>query len=531
MNHMKETSLYLIAIGLFLFIGASTPFNLPSLHYDEVNYVPLIFHWPSNLTPVEIFSIPLMIDAHNGALKLWLMSPVLHQFGLHPAVVRISSLFIAFLGIIIVTFAVRKRFGLWPAILSIFLLCIDTGLIHHARTDFGPTAISFLFRCITLYFFISYVTTGRQLHFYAIFFLLGLGIWDNCYFVFFGIALLAAVLYIRPYLLMATPKKIAYSLASFLLGLFPWILWNVQWKFLSIKSINFSLKYFLPSFIWKNFLMAVQTWRSFYPSPIYFPDKIGHFGYNCKANMLFEIFFVLAVIAIGIKIWKRPKKLFTDPLIPALLTLFLTHLALLIVFIPNLESRHAIGLAPLPQILVALMIWPICSAISHRANIQKTAVSMIIIPLFLGGIYSLVNYRSTILRMHGRTLFSTSMYALAHNLRDLPAKPIWVADWGISNQLQFLMPDCADYIQELFGNPDNKFSATLQIEKIRKIKSGDYLITHSGPENIIINSSDDIKTVLESALLVPYLLFTVEDQDKMPYLFVFRLEDSIRDTD
>src|SRR3954451_6365642 len=125
-------------LGFFLMGLLFLPYL--GFEYDEVMFVPLIFHPSKSLFAARISHrfIPLMQMSYIGALKIWLYSLLFKFWRPGPYSVRVPVLFLASLTVLLVAETVRKRGSSRAGVFTGALLATDITFLLCSTFDWGP---------------------------------------------------------------------------------------------------------------------------------------------------------------------------------------------------------------------------------------------------------------------------------------------------------------------------------------------------------------------------------------------------------
>jgi hypothetical protein len=235
--------------------------------YDEVAFVPLIFHPNRSLFAARIFHrfIPLMQMSYAGALKTWLYAPLMNFWrpGLYS--VRLPTLVLASLTVVLVGETVRRRGSSRAALFTVALLATDISFLLCSTFDWGPVVIQNFLLASSLYLILVRRATAFGLPLAA--FALGLALWDKAIFLWILSALcLAAVIFGLGVLRReANLKRFVGAALAFAVGISPLIVYNVKRRNQTLSSnAHFSFADVPPKFTVAQFALNGQAFPNFF---------------------------------------------------------------------------------------------------------------------------------------------------------------------------------------------------------------------------------------------------------------------------
>lgn len=205
-----------IVCSVYFLYFACSFLDRPGYFPDEFIFAPVSLHILGERgIPVQIghtlFGAPLTyVPLYCGALKAYLMAPVIALFGTGLEALRLPMILLALATALGVWLFARRRIGEWPAAALLVLMTADPAFIFQAKVDWGPMVLGNLFKLLAVALFIRFVErpgTGRAA---ALLAACAFGLWDKSNFAFFMIALGVAgpVFFARPILAWAGERPL-----------------------------------------------------------------------------------------------------------------------------------------------------------------------------------------------------------------------------------------------------------------------------------------------------------------------------------
>src|SRR4051812_4395697 len=242
---------------------------LPRLgfEYDEVMFVPLIFHPDRSLFVARIWHhfVPLMQMSYIGALKTWLYWPLIKLW--HPGVysVRLPVLILATFTVFLVAETVRRRGSRQAAIFTGALLATDINFLLGSTFDWGPVVIQNFLLSLALYLIL--VRRKTIFGFPLAAFALGLALWDKAIFlwIFIGLCVSGAVFGFGALRREATLKKLVAVAIAFTVAIYPLIVYNVKRRNQTLgNNAHFTFAEVRPKFTFVRIALNGQAFKDFF---------------------------------------------------------------------------------------------------------------------------------------------------------------------------------------------------------------------------------------------------------------------------
>ena len=248
MNHLARRSLVWLVIFLsclgFVLSGCVL-LHYPGIEDDEALLAGPIYSPVARDFRIRIFhrDIPLMAMDYVGALKSWLYWPIFRLFKPSDWSLRFPVLLLGALTIWLFYLLLHRVAGTRAAVAGCLLLSTDASFLLTTEFDWGPVAIQHLMLAAACLCLIEFARTGSRKFLGAGFFALGLGLWDKTIFAWLIGGLVVATLAVFPRQVLArvTTKNLATAIAGFLLGVWPFAVFNARHDWRSIRNnVSFS---------------------------------------------------------------------------------------------------------------------------------------------------------------------------------------------------------------------------------------------------------------------------------------------------
>ncbi len=221
---------YLVVAVAFAYFAYATLAEIarPGLQYDEALFVNAALggDYPSQaFIYSRVFDVPTQLMSYIGALKAWMYAPVFELAGVSVASIRVPAVLLA-MATIALAFVLGKRlFNPWIGAALAILVATDPVYAVMAKADWGPVALSSLFRLSALVVYFQLIRTGSLRYLYLLLGALALGLFNKFDFLAFIAALgIAALVVHGPELLrlllrhrwrLALPVLVAVGLIAY----------------------------------------------------------------------------------------------------------------------------------------------------------------------------------------------------------------------------------------------------------------------------------------------------------------------------
>ena len=423
----------LAAVALFLSVSL-TRLNQPGLYYDEALFVNAATGADSPaFIDVKWGDVPITLMPYIGALKAWLYTPIFSVFGVSIVSIRLPMVVIAVVTLLLIYKLLRVWLDPVSAALGLALVATDPFFVFMSRVDFGPTGLMMLCKTTALMFLVRFLQTGSLVHALGLVISLLAGTFDKLNFLWFATALLiaAAVVYgNRLWMLVRDARwPVLTALAIGGAGMVGFGLRAVSVSSTSVGEVEGDgVRVALVQLL--NALDGRDSHHLMLATPF-------------EANTLSPWWILVVLLVLGLRLAGYGRRQESDEALGGAALISLTGVGVLAALWLTPGGRgphHYMVFYPL-HLLAGLLALKWLS--SRLEGIRPGVVAALVSTLFLLSNLSglAAHYRSTVPEADYRTLWSPRIYELAAALRapgPQDASALFVADWGLGNQLQAL---------------------------------------------------------------------------------------------
>lgn len=398
------------------------------------------------------YKIPVMVMTYLGALKAWIYAGIFRVWEPGAASVRTPMLLAGALTVWLFFLFLRRTASTRAALIGCFLLAADTSFLLTATFDWGPVALQHLL-LVSAVLLLAVFASGRRWEALAgACFLLGLGAWDKALFVWLiaGLGAALAVVYPRDILRLFTPGRAAAAVLAFTLGALPLLLYNLNpghrmetfrsnatWSADDLPGKARLLRSSLEGSALLGWLVAED-----HEAPA--PREAGSALERASAWLsaaagkprrnLFGYAFALS-LGLALWLWLSRRWKGEGRLVAAALV-FLAAAWLQMALTRNAGGalHHTILLWPAPHLVMAVAL----AAASRQVRGGAAAAAALTAVLAASGVLVTNQYFTQMIRNGGGLNWSEAVYPLASFVKQLPARQIYVTDWGMLDTLRLL---------------------------------------------------------------------------------------------
>lgn len=174
-------SLVLGLLCLLFFLGAVDVFNKNvALYHDAVwDFIPAVamVRAKSILRPYEVrifhHPVPIVSGPYSGALKIWLLAPLVKILPSSPRIILTLNAFLGFIYLLALYWALLPVVGKIWASIAFAAPFVDTNLLITVPVDAGIALTQYIFISLALGAFFRYISNPQVKYYRATFFLLG----------------------------------------------------------------------------------------------------------------------------------------------------------------------------------------------------------------------------------------------------------------------------------------------------------------------------------------------------------------------
>jgi 4-amino-4-deoxy-L-arabinose transferase-like glycosyltransferase len=527
---------FTVAVALFLGLAAYQ-LALPGLHYDEafeaVPAMQILLNQPvttfrSNGVFIGGRLLPFMTQDYIGALNTYTAIPFFLLLGIKTTSLRTMSVAIGLLTLGLTFWLAKALYSPAAAVLSVLLLAVNPTFIFWSRQGVFVTSVTATIGLGAVLAWWTWWRTGAGRYAVVGAFLLGLGLYAKLLFLWLIVALGATVLLVNLDQLGRIRQRLSiglsgWSLAAFLLGCAPLLLYNLQTGgTLSSIGGNLTTSYYgtnnlalLPNLVERLRQFAVVLTGS-------------HFWYlgSSYADWLNLGLFVAAlVIVVGLALGSHRNKarraLFPFVVIGGVIlascatvsALWVTHFALV---------------SPWPALAIAAAADVVIRRSSLRPGRRQLSLVLVLAAMFVGAtwlaeITTDVRYHRALaisggLGTHSDAIQDLSRWLMVEGHRQVP---VVAMDWGIAAPITFLTLGRVAPI-EAFGydwEADSAFAARL--DPFMDDPASIYL--WRAPDEIIFDRSSDFRQLYAARGLEEDIMEAFYERSGRPVLGATRL--------
>ena len=429
----------------------------PGLNYDEAALAGLARdlvtgqvrtqHIPTVVTiPLAGRRLPWVMAGYYGALKSWMFAPAFAVFGTSAAVLRMTSLGWALLGLLLFMLFARRLLGTGPAVVAGALLALDPSFFFIVVHDWGPVVPGFVCRFAGLLFAARAWQRNSVRSALAAGLAFGLGFWAKIDFAVLlaGCALAAALAWPGEWRagLRERRAQAGALLGGLLLGALPMLL-NLRGVLGAMADFGVGDP---RQWIQKPGALVAMFDGSYFHRLM---RVGGNFEHMWEAPAAFRtpygIVFLLALPVLAASALRVRADGSRDRLSRFVLVACAAILAALW-FVPNASFLHHWTLVyPFPHLaiaLAALRLWQnppeglVAAEGARRA--ARAASALAVVAVLAGHLFAIERTERFLAETGGRGLWSEALHRFAAEIDGHPEVTVVSLDWGFNEQLAVL---------------------------------------------------------------------------------------------
>jgi hypothetical protein len=458
----RESILLLIVwlvLALIVTSLAIQNLSVPGLYYDEAvfggmakGFVTGNVHGP-HIPENQVITFlgrpfPVLIQPYLGALKSWMLMPSLALFGSNVPALRATNLFWDLTALLLLMLAAWRWSSLPSALVVGILLAFDPNFFFLSVIDWGAAVPSFLCRCASFYFLVSWQEGHKTSHAFFAGLFAGLGFFNKADFavLLLGIALAAACCYRRQIVdgIRARRRATLLACVGFIIAISP-IVMKLSWILRTataslpvdyVEKLQAMLAMYDGSYFYR--LMSVGgLFDQMYGSP------------SVRSGL--GIVLMSALLALLVLRRRRNTTQMRQSTLLILATIFTTVGVMLV---PSASRIHHMVLVfPLPHLFVALIsveVWKLPRPDRRVTGLTRAAVLIVLCALVASQLHAIRKTQQLIQETGGRGWWSDSFNSFCDQNRNRSDLTIVSLDWGFNEQLNFLTDK--PNLQEPFWN-------------------------------------------------------------------------------
>jgi Dolichyl-phosphate-mannose-protein mannosyltransferase len=421
--------------------------SVPGLYYDEAvfggmakDFVTGNVHGP-HIPEHQVATFfgrpfPVLVQPYLGALKSWMLMPSLALFGASVPTLRASNLFWDLAALLLLMLATWRWSGLASALVAGLLLAFDPNFFFLSVIDWGAAVPSFLCRCASFYFLVSWQGHRRSAHAFLAGLFAGLGFFNKADFavLLFGTALAAVCCYWRQMLAGIRPRRNAILLA--------WVGF-----FIAISPIVVKLPWILRTATASppvDYIEKLQAMLSMYDGSYFYRlmSVGGRFDHMNEAPSVWSGLGFTLVAALLLFLAIRKRRSTTESRVPAFLILATMFTTVGVMLVPSAARIHHMVLVyPLPHLFIAFIsvaIWKLAGGKQRVTTLVRAGLLLVLCVLVATQLLAIRKTQQLIHDTGGRGWWSDSFNSFCNENRNRSDVTIVSLDWGFNEQLNFL---------------------------------------------------------------------------------------------
>ena len=428
----------------FFFCGAML-LPWPGLQNDEALFARAVYGVGGTAYHVSVLKhqIPIMFLTYLGALKSWLLWPVLMIFGSNVWSVRIPALAGGAITVWLCFLLLHRIHGRRAAWVGAALLATDTSFVLTTCFDWGPVMLQHLLITAALLLGVQFYREQKNSFLAGCFFCAGLALWDKALALWLlsGIAIALLVLFFGELRQVFSLRRAGIAAGSLAAGAFPLLVYNLRHGFITFRSnahLDFSeiahkIHIMRITINGSALFGYVVNWPSA-PSP-----RAAASGFALAASRIHGMFgdrltnwmFPLWIVAGLLALWL----LFTPVrriLLFAAIAFTIGWAQMVVTKAAGGSSHHTILLWPLPEIFIAVVLAEASRRIGRAGIALLTAAAAVLVVVNL---LNLNQYVYQFARFGAATFWTDAMDDLPRELRATHAPSLCIIDWGLYDNL------------------------------------------------------------------------------------------------
>ncbi|MCL4401364.1 MAG: hypothetical protein M1436_01685 [Acidobacteria bacterium] len=388
--------------------------------------------------------VPLMLMSYLGALKTWLYVPVFHFWTPTASSVRTPMLLAGTATLWLFFVILHKIAGSRAAVAGCLLLVTDASFLLTTCYDWGPVALQHLLFVGGLVLLLRFHESGEVASLGGAFFLFGLGMWDKALFSWnlAGLAVAGGAVFAREIRRAASVRAVLAAAVGFTAGALPLILYNgsyrletfrsnTGWSAEDLRGKAYLARYAMEGRALFGYIVAEddeggpprKPRRALARAAARLSDLAG----RPRASLGWWGF--VAALLLSPLLWRRYGwKGPTRAVAFAMVFLATGWLMMALNQGTGGGLHHVVLLWPMPQLIMAVVF----AGVLPRASAAIAAV------IAFSGLLVLNTYYTQMQRNGTTVTWTDAIFDLSQVMRQIPAREVYVLDWGIIDGLRLL---------------------------------------------------------------------------------------------
>jgi len=390
--------------------------------------------------------VPIMVMSYIGALKMWIYALIFPLWPPSAYSVRVPMVLAGAATIWFFFLLVRRTCGAKVALAGCLLLTFDTTYILTTTFDWGPVAIQHLLLMAGALCIVRYCQLGGLVNVGVGFFLFGLALWDKAIFVWILVGLGAATLAVFPRELFSRLnwRSAALAILCFLAGAAPLVHYNRTTGF---KTFTGNVQYSAVGLDGKlNVLRAALEGNSMFgymvreepapqrgqaSSPVEEASvAVSHWLDEPRTGLLFLA--SALTLALLPWLWSTPAR---KPILFSLVFTVVTWFQMALNQNTGGSTHHIVLLWPFPHLAVAAALTQATLVFRRFAPL---ALAVLLATIAGSNLLVTNQHAAQLIERGPTTVWTDAIYPLADAMKQVPAKRVYVMDWGMFDSLRVL---------------------------------------------------------------------------------------------
>ncbi len=396
--------------------------------------------------------IPLMLLSYLGALKSWILFPIVNRIRPSYITLRLPALLIGAVTVWLFFRLLEELHGRKVALVGGALLATDTIFLLTTCYDWGPVALQHLLALAGIAFLVRFARTGKRSSLFLGFFWFGLAFWDKALFIwlFSGLAVATVAVFPRGLKARWSAGNLGLAAAGLILGALPLIAYNLVSGFETWRSNS--------SFMLSQFPSRLEALKLTWDGEILFDFlarapgatsgnmRIPHtalFGVSQAVHALAGIRYHNALgpafllgLALVAWLWRTPAR---KPMLFCLIAMAVAWLEMAFTKDAGLGAHHVVLLWPFPHWFLAVVF---VEAAEWRGLQWKHAGTILLAAvvsfLAIDNLLLTNEYYYQLAAYGANKSWDDAIFPLSEEAGHIHAPELAIYDWGILNQLVVL---------------------------------------------------------------------------------------------
>lgn len=475
--------------------------------------------------------VPTMVMSYIGALKAWTYAVIFAVWPPSPYSLRVPVLLIGAVTIWLFFLLLRDVAGRRAALAGAALLAFDTTFLLTTTFDWGPVAFQHLLLVAAVYFLFRFHRSGGLVWLCCGFFCLGMGLWDKALFVWMlgGLGVAALAVFPRQIRFRLTWRNFGLAAACFLLGCWPLVGYNTARQ---LKTFRANARYSAAGVDNKLYLVRLSMEGSSLLGYIVREEPAPKPGRPASAIEEWSVALsdatdephvaftgVAFVLALGLLpwLWTTPAR---KPILFALVFMVVTWVQMGFTQEAGGGTHHTVLLWPFPHLVIAIAFAQ-ATGVLRRAGLAVLATAIAIV---CGSNVLVTNqHLAQLIERGAGAIWTDAIYPLAAYLETVPAKRVYIMDWGMFDALRILdqgrlpLAVGSDQVaKESMDDTDRRFLNEMLAT------SGAVYVGHTDGNEIFNGVSARMKAFAEAAGYHKQALKVIGDRNGRPMFEVYR---------